>query len=130
MSTTGVGMTDANGSPIMIESYMNNGEAVSVTIPDYEKLSASMDEDKEYILKLFKSSKYSEADYTWNDEMANLMLQYVCDKSSIPTKKVDIALLRISVDGKPYVEDDALLDDALFVQMSSMICVLNSHRFA
>lgn len=115
MSTTGVGMTDANGSPIMIESYMNNGEAVSVTIPDYEKLSASMDEDKEYILKLFKSSKYSEADYTWNDEMTNLMLQYICDKDSIPTKKIDITLpVRVSVDGKPYVEDDALLDDALF----------------
>lgn len=115
MSTTGVGMVDEAGSPLMIESYMNSGESVKVTIPDYDKLSATMDEDIKFIQHMFKSSKYSEEDYTWHDEMANLMLQYICDKDSIPTKEVELALpIRLNTEGQPYIEDDALLDDALF----------------
>lgn len=118
LSTTGVGMTNKDGSKIMIESMMNNGEAVTVTIPDYDALSQTMDEDIKYIQSMFKSSKYSEADYEWYDEMANLMLQYVCDKandSGLPTKDIELTLpLAISTGGRPYVKDDALLDDALF----------------
>lgn len=115
MSTTGVGMTEKDGSKIMIESMMNNGEAVTVTIPDYDALSQTMDEDIKQIQSMFKSSKYSESDYDWYNEMANLMLQYVCDKDSIHTKTVELELpLAISTSGRPYVKDDALLDDALF----------------
>ena len=74
MSTTGVGMTEKDGSKIMIESMMNNGEAVTVTIPDYDALSQTMDEDIKQIQSMFKSSKYSDSDYDWYNEMANLML--------------------------------------------------------
>lgn len=115
MSTTGVGMTNKDGSKIMIESMMNNGEAVTVTIPDYDALAQTMDEDIKQIQSMFKSSKYSESDYEWYNEMANLMLQYICDKDNLPTKTVELKLpLAISTDGRPYVKDDALLDDALF----------------
>lgn len=115
LSTTGVGMTEKDGSKIMIESMMNNGEAVTVTIPDYDALAQTMNEDIKQIQSMFKSSKYSESDYEWYNEMANLMLQYVCDKDSLPTKTVDLNLpLAISTEGRPYVKDDALLDDALF----------------
>lgn len=115
MSTTGVGMTNKDGSKIMIESMMNNGEAVTVTIPDYDAIAQTMDEDIKQIQSMFKSSKYSDRDYEWYDEMANLMLQYICDKDKIPTKTVDLKIpLAINAGGRPYVKDDALLDDALF----------------
>lgn len=115
LDTSGVAMVNNDGSPVMIESYMNNGELVTVTIPDYNKLSATMDEDIKYIQQMFKSSKYSEEDYTWYDEMANLMLQYICDKDSIPTKQVELQIpVRLNTSGQPYVENDAELDDALF----------------
>lgn len=118
LSTTGVAMTNSDGSPIMIESFMNNGESVTVTIPDYNKIAQTMDEDYNTIIKMFKSSKYSEEDYTWNDEMANLMLQYIFDEASfveIPTKTVEMNLeIRLNTEGKAYLVDDAVLDDALF----------------
>jgi hypothetical protein len=115
LSTTGVGMTNADGSAIMIESYMNSGESMKVTIPDYDKIAQTMDEDKTYIEQMFKSAKYTDKDYAWNDEMANLMLQYICDKPSIPTKQVDLTVtIRLSTSGTPYVESDADLDDLLF----------------
>lgn len=118
LSTEGEVMINADGSPIMIESYMNNGEAVIVTIPDYNKIAQTMDEDYNSIIKMFKSSKYTPEDYTWNDEMANLMLQYIMDEASftsIPTKQVEMNLeIRLNTEGKPYIVNDAVLDDALF----------------
>lgn len=114
-SVDGVGMTASDGSKIMVESYMDDGESFKVSIPDYDKISETMDADVDYIKQLFKASNYREEDYTWNDELTNLMLQYICDKESLPTKKVDMVLpLRLSTSGKPYIEDDASLDDVLF----------------
>lgn len=114
-STTGQDMLDSAGNTIMMESYMNDGESVFVTIPDYEKITATMDEDATYIKKLFKSSKYSTRDYTWNDEMVNLMLQYICDKDTLPTIEAELSL---SLDRKPdggiVIKDDTELDKALF----------------
>lgn len=115
MSTTGVEMTDESGNPIMIESYMNNGEEFMVTIPDYDKLAKTMDEKQDYIRLMLESSKFTEKDYLWVDELTNLMLQFVLDDGDLPTKQVPLTLqVRLDVDGKPYIVDDAALDDLLF----------------
>lgn len=115
LSTDGQGMVDDAGNPIMIESYMNAGEEFTVTIPDYDKLAKTMDEKAEYILKMLESAGYSENDYTYVDELTNLMLQFVLDDGPLPTKTVTMTLpVRLSTDGKPYIESDAVLDDLLF----------------
>ena len=114
LSTTGEQMTDSSGNPIMIESYMNNGEKVTVTIPDYESILLTMDEEKEYIERMFSSSKYKNTDYTWNDEMVGLLLQYLCDKETLPTKEVELDLPIEKGDSGYYLVNDSALDDFLF----------------
>lgn len=115
LSTEGEPMNNSDGSPIMIESYMNNGEAMKVTIPDYDKIAQTMDEKSDYIKKLYESSHFSEADYTWEEELINLMLQFVLDDESIPTTTVEVTLpIRLNTKGQPYIESDAPLDDILF----------------
>lgn len=50
MSTKGKPMTDKSGNPIMVESYMNNGEKVIITLPDYSEIGKIMKNDKELSL--------------------------------------------------------------------------------
>ena len=115
LSTTGELMYDDDGQPIMIESYMNGGEAVTVVIPDYNKIALTMDEDIEYITKLFKSSGYGVDDYDWNNEITNLMLQYICDKGDLPTTTVEVTLpIGLNANNEPYIKDDSALDVVLF----------------
>lgn len=105
--------TDANGNKTSETSYMNNGENVTITIPDYNAISSEMDADKEYIVSLMKSAGYKNTDYDWSEEMANLMFQWILDRSKFPTTTVDMAL-PIGNNGKAYVKDDSALDDTLF----------------
>lgn len=114
-STTGEGMVDEAGNPIMIESYMNNGEELTITIPDYDKLAKTMDEKADYIIRMLESAGYTEADYSWEDELINLMLQFILDDGPLPTKEVKATIpIRANTSGRPYIETDAVLDDLLF----------------
>ena len=111
----GTKAVDNSGKALYGKSMMNNGESCKVTVPDYDKLAQTMTEEKEAIIVLFKSSKYSKNDYTWNDEMANLMLQYILDRGDIPTKTVEMKFnIKLNSKGKPYIVSDADLDDVLF----------------
>lgn len=92
------------------DSLMNNGEEFTVTVPDYEALCASLDNDKDFVSQLLYSAGYKPTDYTYNDDMINLMLQYVLDRAEITTKEETISL---SVKNG-IVEDDAELDKLLF----------------
>ena len=105
--------TDANGNTTSEVSYMNNGENITVTIPDYSAISSEMDADKEYIVSLMKSAGYTDTDYDWSEEMANLMFQWILDRSKFPTTTVDM-VLPIGNNGQAYIKDDSVLDDALF----------------
>lgn len=114
-STTGVPMTDEMGNPIMIKSQMNNNEEFTVTIPDWSVLVRTMDEKSDYILRLLNSSGYKPEDYTYPDELTNLMLQFILDDGEIPTTQAQIQLsVRLGLGGQPYIESDAVLDDLLF----------------
>lgn len=116
VDVNGVTMTDGEGSPIMIESYMNANEAFTVTVPDYAVLSSTIAEEKDYITSMYKTYlDTAEHTYRMPDDMFNLLMQYLCDKPTLPTKEVQIQLeIRLNVNGTPYIVDDAPLDDALF----------------
>ena len=117
MSTTGVAMTDESGAPLMVESLMDNGEMVKITVPDWELVKTGMEENQSLIVQLYKSYQVTAVnDYTFHDDMFNLMLQYILDnESGIPTKTIELALpIGQGADGSKVILDDALLDDALF----------------
>lgn len=116
MSTSGKPMTDASGAPMMVESYMNSGEPLTVVVPDYATITSNMDADSDYIKRMYKSYEDSaENMYRFHDDMFNLMMQYLCDKPELPTKEVEINMpVRLNTEGTPYVGDDAPLDDVLF----------------
>lgn len=108
-------MTDDLGNPLTQTSSMSNGEAITVTVPDYAELENIITGDSDYILQLYKSSNYSEDSYTFEEDLFNLFCQYVVDSVAMPTKQVDVNLpLGTGVDGSTIVVDDSELDDALF----------------
>lgn len=113
LDTNGNALTDKDGKPIKEESYMNNGESVTVTIPDYNAMSSEMDADKDYILDMMKSAGYKKTDYDWSEELANLMFQWILDRSKFPTTTTELAL-PIGNNGKAYVKDDSSLDDVMY----------------
>lgn len=105
---------DSDGNIVNVESDMLNGEKITVTVVDYTKLSATMEEDKELIQKMYKKSKISTDDYIYQYKMTDLMLEYILSKGVLPTKKVEVYLpLVTSADGYK-IADDSELDDILF----------------
>lgn len=108
ISTTGKELDD------MQESYMNNGEKATITIPDYAAIAKTMGNDRAYIEKMVKTAGYTDKDYTWTNEITLLMLQYVLDMPEIPTKTTEIALQVGLSNGVPKVITDDALDDLLF----------------
>lgn len=120
-------VTDDKGERVMEESPMTEGEPVIVTLVDYDALSATMLEEVETISQLYTASGYRPSDYTYTDEMTDLMLNYLLQKNNLPTKEVELVLPMELADVtlenndgstktvKRYViTDDAELDKALF----------------
>lgn len=113
LSTSGKQMSNSDGTPILVMSDINNGEEVTVTHVDYKALASTMQEDKEVILKLFKTSKISEDDYDYEEEMTDLMLDYILSKSNLPTTQTNLKL-GVSIGATPIITDDSNLDKLLF----------------
>ena len=95
MADDGTEYKDASGQTVQIESMMNNGESVTVTVPDYSAITNMMDADddttgRKYIARMFESANYKDTDYTWHDEMGNLLMQYLCDLPDFPTREAQI----------------------------------------
>lgn len=118
---------DSQGQAIMQDADMLSGENFTVTIVDYNNLSATMKEDAVLIASLYEKSGYHPTDYTYRDDMVNLMIDYILSKPNLPTKTVEISLpvqeVQMDVtaaDGttsteiKYVVTDDAVLDNLLF----------------
>ena len=118
---------DSNGQAIMQEADMINGENFKVTIIDYDNLSATMKEDAVLIATMYQNSGYQSSDYTYRDDMVNLMIDYILSKPNLPTKTVEISLpvqeVEVEVtapDGSVNkqiqyaVTDDGALDNLLF----------------
>lgn len=114
MSQGGTPMTDEAGNPIMIDAYMNNGESVTVTIPDYEKIKDLVEADKQTIENLVASAKYKPTDYTYNDELADLMFQWLDDLKDFPTKTVEVKFEIGMSNSVPYIKSDGEIDTLLF----------------
>jgi hypothetical protein len=88
--TAGGLMVNADGTAMMEESTMLNGDIMSVTVVDYKTLADTMREDVELITDKYKESGYSAEDYEFKSEMTDLMLDYLLEKSNFPTKTVDV----------------------------------------
>ena len=128
LNNRGEFFTDATGTVIMVDSTMNSSEdKVIVTHIDYSALSATMEEDSTLIKEMYTKSGYAPTDYTYTDEMRDLMLDYLLSKSNYPTKTTELSiplksvtLKRDNADGTQTeytgykVSDDAVLDDILF----------------
>ena len=109
-STTGVVMTDDAGNTIMVNSPMNNGESFTVTHVDYEKLSATIEENSEEVRKLYLDSGLLPTDYDYKEKMIDLMLDYIISRGNLPLKETEISIqLQNSM-----IVDDIELDKLLF----------------
>lgn len=95
---------------------MNGGEPITVTVPDYSAFMELMNNDAKYIGKLWQAKVDKVGNlYKSHDDMFDIMMQYMCDSETFPTKTVEVTMnVRLSTDGVPYIVDDAPLDDALF----------------
>lgn len=117
-------MLDEAGLPIKILSSMISNEQVTMTSLDYSKIADLITADKEAILQLVQDKGYSSADYTYNDEMTNLMLEYLMTKKELPTISQQISLpLNFEIvlntetnkqASKYYIVSDEVVDNILF----------------
>lgn len=120
-------MFDKIGNPIMVESPMVSGESTYVNHIDYNALASKMQDDRDKILKMLAEKGYKPTDYTYQDEMIDLMLEYIGTIEKLPMVSTEINIpLRNeqiqSVDkkGRPVytdkyiVTDDIELDKVLF----------------
>ena len=118
---------DSQGQAVMQDADMFNGETFTVTYIDYDSLAATMREDIVLIASMYEQSGYCPEDYTYRDDMVNLMLNYILDKPNLPTKTVEITLplekTQITVTGADgssaletayVISDDSVLDTLLF----------------
>lgn len=115
----GEAVVDSKGNVVFADADMTGDESVTVTIVDYDALAATMQEDLQLITDKYTNSGYRPTDYTYTDEMTDLMIDYLLEKNNLPTKQVEIKIpLEESKDkdGKVsyIVKDDAELDKLLF----------------
>ena len=110
LSTKGQVMTDKSGNPIMMESYMNNGENVIITLPDYKAIAEQMDKDRDLIDDMSIMEDIRDTDYDYQDECFDLMIKYILQLDEIPTVSKEVS---ISISGGK-VSDDTELDNILF----------------
>ena len=83
LNNRGEFFTDATGTVVMVDSTMNSSEdKVTLTHIDYSALSATMEEDSTLIKEMYKKSGYAPTDYTYTDQMRDLMLDYLLSKSN------------------------------------------------
>lgn len=93
----------------------NDGEAVTVTVPDYEKISAMIQEDVLNIRDQYTRLGYVKTDLDYGNEMLEFMLRYVTDIQELPTITASVVLpMEVTAEGKHYIVDDSALDDVLF----------------
>lgn len=92
LDTNGNVYVDDSGNTVIVDSDMVNGESVEVTVVDFATLAVTMEEDVEQIIKAYEESGYSPKDYTYQDEMTNLMLDYLLTKSNYPVKTVEVPI--------------------------------------
>lgn len=110
LDTKGGVMLDANNNPIMIESPMNNGESVKVTVLDYKSIGDKMQSDVETIETMLVEKGITKDDYDYQNDCIDLMLDYILKQTDLPTVQKD---LKLQVSGKAF-KNDVELDKLLF----------------
>lgn len=110
LSTKGKIMTDKSGNAIMVESYMNSGEKVIITLPDYKKIAEQMQKEKETIEEMGILEDIKKTDYDYQDKCFDLMLTYIVSMDEIPTTNKEVL---IPLSGGA-IKDDINLDNILF----------------
>lgn len=135
LDTNGAVYLDDTGNKVILDSDMVDGEPVTVTVVDFSTLAVTMEEDVEQIIEAYKKSGYSPKDYTYQEEMIDLMLDYLLTKSNYPTKTVEVPFTLstelpvedttettessvgdegVAYAGAYYITDDSALDKILF----------------
>lgn len=115
----GKAVVDSKGNVVFADADMTGDESIKVTVVDYNALAETMKEDLQLITDKYKNSGYHPTDYTYTDEMTDLMIDYLLEKNNFPTKQVEIKIPLEESKGKDgkvsyIVKDDAELDKLLF----------------
>ena len=92
-----------------------SGGSVACTVPDYEKISAKMQEDVIRIKAMYNDLGIKPTDLNFGDVMLDFMLRYITDIQELPTISANVEFeFGTSEDGIPYLVSDASLDDFMF----------------
>lgn len=110
LSTKGTIMVDKDDNPIMIESFMNNGEKVIVSVPDWNKIAETMKNESDTIIEMGIMKNIKNTDYNYQDECFDLMLDYLLTIEEMPMTTTEVS---IPISGGK-IADDSELDNALF----------------
>lgn len=110
LSTKGKVITDKSGNPVLVESPMNNGEPVIVTLPDFAVIAEQIESDADKIDDMAIQANIKDSDYDYQDKCFDLLLNYIMGVEEIPfiSKECTIPI----AGGK--VTNDSELDTLMF----------------
>lgn len=93
---------------------MLNGESLFVTVVDYKTLAVKALEEREKILKIYKEKGYSPEDFDFQQEMIDLMLDYLLQGTNYPTKEIEVKVPLCTTSEGTLCIDDTEIDRLLF----------------
>ncbi len=104
---------DENSEEVLL-SDMLNGEPVYITAVDYKVLAVKSLEDREKIIELYNEKGFSPSDFNYQQEMVDLMTEYLLQGSNYPTKEYEVNLTLCTDSQGNLCVDDTELDRLLF----------------
>lgn len=108
--TNGGTMLDANGNPIMIDSLMNNGEELEVSLIDYKALGDKIKTDLDTVETMMAAKGIDKESYSFQDDCTDLMLEYILQQKELP---MTVKKFKLPISGGKF-KDDIELDEILF----------------
>lgn len=109
-NTKGGTMTDSDGNPVMIESFMNDGEELEVTVLDYQAIGDKIKTDFENIETMMVAKGITKDDYDYQNECIDLLMDYLLKQVELPTTTKKF---RLPISNGKF-KDDIALDKIIF----------------
>lgn len=88
-SNKGRDYTDKAGNKKMVESPLLDGEAVKVTIVDWNTVAADITNNAQNIADSFKANGYSKGDLDITSKLSTMFCQYINSLPELPTTEVE-----------------------------------------
>lgn len=104
VNSRGLMYNKVTNEPLWSDSDMSSGESTYISHVDYNSISNQMMVDRVSILKLVSDKGLKPTDYTYKEDITNLMIEYILSMKSLPMSMSEVA---IPVENVPIISTDS-----------------------